>query len=448
MRRRAAPLLIAAPFAVLVLAFFLFFELHRSERDTGWSLAAYRDPFLAAREFLQHVGLPAQTLEGLPADTVFSTAGTVYVSQPNQVLTSVQVQRLLRWIEAGGHLVLVADAHDNHERLLEHFDLEIGHTASGCGCKAPDSPADPNVAKGAPHLQPDADDAQEAAPEPTVADQLREYNEELRRAYAGDADGGAPDPDTARADPGTLTRLTFDGVDGEMRIDLGTEAELLHPSLRAPEDAESVEMPSQPPLYYAGSDTGIHFMQFATGDGLVSVIAGQNPFTNATIGEFDHAFLLWTLTGGEGEALFLHGARSPALWRLAWKHFPELLITGALLLGAALWRRAPRFGPILETRDSGRRGIDEHLRACANYLWQQGAGDALVAPLRKTTEERARHRFANFAALQRAEKIALLSRHCTLPESLIESALYGAVPATPAQFLQHVKTLKTLGEDL
>ncbi len=440
-------LVIAAPLVALLLAFFLLFELHSEEEDIGWSLDAWLNPYLAARQFLQGVGIEAETLEGLPVDAEFASAGTVVISQPDQVLTSSQLDRLMHWVESGGHLIVIAHAHEEPNPILEHFELEIRHDDEDCGCSA--DTGDPNSP--AADTQANSETESDVATGKTLAQELREYNERLRRAQAGLEDEESREEEEQEIDPGDLTQLMFEGIDEQMQADLGTHGQLFHPSLGEPAEEtgeEPVEAWAWTPLYYTGSDHGIHFMQFEVGDGLATVMVGQDVFANFSIGDFDHAFLLWTLASGEGRTLFLHGASSPALWRLAWQHYPQVVVAGLLLFGCGLWRRAPRFGPIGETRQSGRRDIDEHLRGCANYLWQEGAGEALVTPLRETSEEKARLLFAEFRELERSAKVKLLSQHSGLGEEQIDTALYGAAPDTTSALLEQVQTLKTLGEKL
>ncbi|MAT91156.1 MAG: hypothetical protein CME59_00995 [Halioglobus sp.] len=462
MNSRVILLLFVVPLLLLTLAFFLLFEPVHSEEDMGWSLQAWRNPLLAAQQFLQRTGVAAQTEEGLALDQAFPAGGAVYVSRAGQVLTAGQAGRLIDWMRDGGHLILVANAHEQDNPLLQAFDLEVYH--SGCGCAVDDDEhpdEEPHAGEGDQATAPVGEDhggGEEHAEETeedekqTLSELLREYNAELQQHTEPE---GEDAPAEAQTDPALLTHLSFEDVDYTLRVALDTDTDLSHPALydeEEPEQEREGEVAERSwayePVYHAGTQYGVHYMQFEVEQGLLTVLAGASPFTNGHIGEHDHAYLLWLLTVHYERALLLYGAESPGLMRLLLQRFPHILISLLLLLGAVLWAAGRRFGPVIEPAALQRRGMHEHLHSSGNYHWQHGQVNTLLQPLIDQVRERASRIDPDFASRERAGQLRLLSRCSQLPEDEIDEALHAAPPHHPGTFTQRVQLLKQLGDSL
>src|SRR5207249_8444518 len=105
------------------------------------------------------------------------------------------------------------------------------------------------------------------------------------------------------------------------------------------------------------------------GSGGVSAISDLEFITNGMIGELDHAKLLWRLVTVDrrpaGVWLVLSEA-SPSiavlLLRGAWMPIVALIL--ALL--AWVWRKAVRFGPVLQPPPAGSRSLLEHVEAAGS----------------------------------------------------------------------------------
>ncbi|TGD75821.1 DUF4350 domain-containing protein [Mangrovimicrobium sediminis] len=459
MSNRGLILLIALPAVFFLFAFLALFEAKRVENDTGWTIEAYINPHLAARQFLERLGAQVATRDSLPLDAALPAGGTVYLSQPGQVLTSAQAARLTRWMRDGGHLVLRVNAGEQDNPLLDDFGVIVEGTY--CGCEVEDE------ASGATGEE--TGESAESTEEPTsLSEALRQYNEEIRAQLDGEAP--AEDDSTAQeeVDPhaGHLSELTFEGVEETLTIDLGQATQLFHPALAeeweehleeeweedfpdsAYDDYAAPDEAVPQPVYYAGSEQGVNFMQFEVGDGLLSLLAGADPFANGRIGDYDHAYLLWLLSDGNGETLLFHGAHAPSLWQLLWRHFPEAAVAALVLFVASLWAAGRRFGPVVEPPVIELRGIAEHLRASGDYQWQHGAAQALLQPLEAAVMERAQRLFPHLDQLPAQQQLDLLAQHSALPEAAIRDALYGEPPQTPGAFTERARFLQQLGEAL
>jgi hypothetical protein len=80
----------------------------RTERiDRGFTGEARRNPYLAAEHFLRRMGVAAHTLDGPRAlDTLPSTDALVLIPTERSTLGPERSRSLLRWVQAGGHLVV------------------------------------------------------------------------------------------------------------------------------------------------------------------------------------------------------------------------------------------------------------------------------------------------------------------------------------------------------
>jgi len=455
MRNRALLWLLVVALLLPLAAFIRLVEFYPEEQDLGWTLRAWLNPLLAAEQFLTRVGEPVRSAGRLSMNEAFPPGGTVYLSNVTQVLTERQGERILRWIEDGGHLIVIAQVVHDDNYLLDHLSVEVEHP--DCGCEAEHEASGEEGGEGArengeQHSDTVAENADSeegsAEEEPlTLSESLRQYNAELREMLASEGEF------REEQDPAALTRLAFEDVEGELIADFGTRVVLDHPSLYEWREEDLQEGETVPdwhyePLYVAGSESGQHFMQFAIEEGLLSVIAGDSPFVNGSIGDHDHAYLLWLLTAGSSETLLLYGMEYPDLASVIWDNWPETVISALLLLAALLWFHGRRFGPVLEAPGFSRRGIDEHLRSSGQYHWRYRQTAALLDPLIADIGERAARLYPQFATQSRARRLAILADASELSAETIAEALYGDVPRNTTDFTRRVRTLQQLRETL
>lgn len=103
--------------------------VQRSEEVyTGFGEAAARNPFYAAERLLTRLGRAARGVRRL-ADLPQTLAAddTLLVAVPTYVLSAAESQRLLDWVEPGGHLI-VSVRHEyapeqGHDHLLNRFSV-------------------------------------------------------------------------------------------------------------------------------------------------------------------------------------------------------------------------------------------------------------------------------------------------------------------------------------
>ena len=179
---------------------------------------------------------------------------------------------------------------------------------------------------------------------------------------------------------------------------------------------------------------GSGLISYARGRGLVTVASSlrfaRNPGWDdyvsrmvkrptVSIGEHDHAALLWSilsLTSGREASLApryeLHLFFRPeplSFLGFLREHAMAALIACALLLALWVWSIVPRFGPIAPDAPPGRRRLLDHLRASGRYYWAKGLRSRLVVAARDAALRKVVRAQPDFATASQAERIARLS---------------------------------------
>ncbi|HEU4352855.1 MAG TPA: DUF4350 domain-containing protein [Burkholderiales bacterium] len=177
----------------------------------------------------------------------------------------------------------------------------------------------------------------------------------------------------------------------------------------------TVAMLSGMKLVASGADVrlraGEQLVSFARGGGMVSVAATLEFARNRSIGDHDHAEMLWRLlelTPGRELVVYWSPMRL-SLWGFLTENAAPALAAAALLLALWLWSIGPRFGPVAPDAPPGRRRLLDHLRASGRYYWNQGLRSRLVAAARDAALRRIARAQPDFAAAPEAERITRLA---------------------------------------
>ena len=127
---------------------------------------------------------------------------------------------------------------------------------------------------------------------------------------------------------------------------------------------------------------------------------------------------------GLGTVHLVYAAQMPSLWRTVllrgWMVWAPLL----LALAAWLWMRMQRFGPPVPAPAAERRSLLEHVRASGEHLYRYGRGVMLYAAVRQAFLARLRRRDAVAAALSGEPQVAAIAERTGLPADRIRTALH------------------------
>jgi hypothetical protein len=206
-----------------------------------------------------------------------------------------------------------------------------------------------------------------------------------------------------------------------------------------------LEDPANKAQSWANSSNATHLMQLKYGQGLITVVTDADLWTNAAIGRYDNAWLLWYLNQNTDVTMVLRSARD-SLATLLWRHYPQALASLALLLLLGVWHLGVRHGPILPTPAAARRQLREHLRATAAFVLRNAGQDRLLRALQQDIMRRARRRHPGFERLAVADQWQVLSRLTRQPTAAIGQALRPPLKQRlgAAEFSRQVAHLQTL----
>jgi len=359
---------------------------------------AQANPYLAAEQFLRKQGLHVQRADGLDILQDLPSAGqTLLLLGDRNRMTPKQAERVLAWAAKGGHLLFVA------ERL---WDEKAGKSGD---------------------LLLDSLGIQQYESEELDEETASEDEQPAESEPQSDTPA-APDKDNAYPE---LTQLYLENEEAPAYFNFDTEFHLYDAQNRA--------------HAWANSDAATHLLQLYHGDGLISVVSDSWIWQNQSIDEYDNAWLLWYMTQ-DSQVTLLYRADRDDLLSLLVEHFPQALVTLALLLAFGLWHLGMRQGPLLLPASRNRRQLQEHLRGSADFLLRHNGQHSLLQGLQQDIQRRARHRHPGFERLAVAEQWQVLSRLTRQPSSVISQAMRPLPKQrlAAADFTRQVANLQTL----
>jgi hypothetical protein len=365
--------------------FFANHEQRSREIVDGMSPLAKRNPLLAAERFLNRIGLDAESISGRDRLlTPPAAPGLLLVYRLGVSLPSEREQVLLAWVRQGGHLLITPQeawddaAQSSGNNLLDALGVhprfvnpQPNDDKLNDGTQPADQPADGRNL------------ASREKPAPVLFD-LPVTGERIGVAFSD-------------------RRLLFDS---QGRADWTVETE-----------------------------DGAHLLQYRLGQGRITVIGDLEIFTNAAIGEQDHALLLARLVGGQRRAWLLYSSDMPPLPQLLWRLAPGLVISLASLGLLLVWSLTRRSGPVITPGQAARRNLMEHLAAVGRYLWRTDQAAVTFGQSQAALEQAWHHRHPVLATLEQGERCQWIAQHAGLSPQAVERALYGGYQGEQA-FIQ------------
>jgi len=387
-------------------------EFFEDSEESGWSIDAMRNPYLAAQQFMTRSEIEVTDVESLARVDELSSVGTLFFSDANQVQSPRQLEQVMDWLEVGGNVIYTANsiAYED-DLLLAEFEVTVDWADYEAGKESDDRP---------------------------LSETMREYNRQLEQ--------GKSREEIARSladDDVALTRITFGDDIGQLEVDFDNAKILLQPYIA---DSET-DVDGHRPFSWSVSDYGVHMMQFEVGSGLLTIISDPQVWTSYQIDSFDHAYLLWLLSSEEGNFAILRSVVRDSIWVLMQRNAGELLIAAGLLILAWIWHLGFRFGRLLPRDLSRTRALGEHFSSVAHYLWHRRFGDYLVAPLRQRVLRRASLLLAEFSRADQQQQYQLLAERCELNPAAIAQA-FDEHDFNEASFVKTVRLLKRIEQSL
>lgn len=398
--KRYLPWLTSIPVLLLVGACFSQYERVSVEEKTGFRGRAAYDRYFAAELLFDELGLPLDrpaSWEDLPpVDQAVFLPLYSFASR-------VPADRLLAWVDGGGHLI-VAGTLGLEGKLLtedEEEDAEEWEEQEETEEESPKAPRDTLL-------------------EP-LGLELRTY----------DSAHGA--------------RSDEDGEPWSLEMDRGLHRVRIGQRVRSTKDLGSAYLA---PVPEGEDDQNYSLVRVAHGDGWVTVLSDASFLTNTNIGDADHAAFAWDVVAPPqkvptGLAIFVRGTYPPwyeLLGRYGWM----ALLSGAVALALFLWSRGSRFGPMGSAVAPERRSLLEHVGASGRFLWHNRLGEVLLQSSRAHVLREAMRQDPMLTRLPENQRIRHLAAKAEISGGQLAAAMKNKTVEDPAEFLRVVKTLEAV----
>ncbi|MDH3636081.1 MAG: DUF4350 domain-containing protein [Gammaproteobacteria bacterium] len=391
--------------------FYWSIEFYEETEESGWSIDALRNPYLAAQKFMARTGIEVTDVDSLTRLDELSGLGTLFFSDANQVQTPRQLAQVMDWLEQGGNVIYTADmVSDDDDMLLREFSIEVDWRKF---------------------------DSEDESEEKTLSETLRDYNRQIEAGKSREEIAQSLNDEEV-----STTWVQFSDDIGEVEVAFDDAKILLHPYIS---DTESVIEPR--PFSWSYSEYGVHMMQFEVGNGLLTIISDPGIWTSYRIDQYDHAYLLWLLSSDEGNFAILRSVLRDSIWTLMRQNASEVLIAAGLLILIWIWRTGYRFGRLVPRNRSNSRALGEHFSSISHYLWHRRQGRYLVEPLRTRVLRRASLTLGEFGHADQARQFELIAQRCDLNPEAIARAFTSA-DFSESSFVQTVRLLKHIEQSL
>ncbi|HLA70019.1 MAG TPA: DUF4350 domain-containing protein [Steroidobacteraceae bacterium] len=333
------------------IALFVWMAMHMSFKEVAVPTAlkgeAIRNPFYAAVKFSEALGAEAawERVFTVPAED-----SVIVLSSWNWTLSRTRRERIERWVESGGRLVVDASLIGD----LAGFERWSGIGALKASGKSQDE-------------EEEVEDSGDDPPALLESFMSREC--------------------TALTEDGTRRELKVCGVNPTQSL---TSARKIQWALR---DDEKIEA-----------------LRTQVGRGSVTVL-NATPFRRRDFFLGDHPTLFVSVTQlHRGDAILLFTEEDHAsLLTLVWRFGAPVVLLLIAAIALALWRATARFGPPTAPAETARRSLAEQIRGTGQFALRFGGGRSLHAAQVRALRDAVIRHLPAFDRMSSEERIAALA---------------------------------------
>lgn len=206
----------------------------------------------------------------------------------------------------------------------------------------------------------------------------------------------------------------------------------------------------QAPLWSAEDSYGVHALRYRLGEGRVTLLSDLKWMRNVSLGEGDHAGLLWRVvdTSSGHEVWMVHGTERPSLAALILAQATPLLVALGLCIATWLWAASRRFGPLQPPPQAGQRRLAEHLEASGRYLLRHDGLALLYASSRERLLAHVQRRHPQWRRLPNPELAARLAERARIESGAVLRVLETERPLHILQFAADLRLINRLRKAL
>ena len=411
--------IIKALLAVCLMGFIVWIGMHAQFKNTQVPMPltgeAARNPFYGAVRFSEALGAEASW------ERVFSMPrndAVIVLSSWNWTLSRPRRERIERWVEDGGRLLVddsLIGGFEEFQLWSGVNELEIDREGSARKDKGKNkSTFHEKDANEEPEEQPERDNAP---------------SERQRKPDRED------DSFIGQLIPKECDALVEDGGRRQFQV-CG-----LNPTRSL--------VSSRKILWALRDGQKIHALRTAVGRGSVTVVNaapfryraflnGDHPLLFATMAQLHHGDLVLFLTEEN------HASLSSLMWRFG---APAVLLLLACVV-LALWRAGPRFGPPAARAVNARRSLAEQIRGTGQFALRFGGGQALHAAAARALRDAASRKFPGYDRLPSEARVALLAKASGMNADDLGPMLNRSGARSPHELRQAIAVLETARRSL
>lgn len=375
------------------------FERATEEIDIGFKGEARSNSLYASRLFLKAMGIPAKKIELYALDNLPAVDTVLVINTHRTTLSKARIDKILKWVEQGGHLLTVAAPdyleEDGYKDALQH---KLG------------------VSIARAYYLTNADKQSNEKNKHNGKDEQSTQNKQ-----------GEEDDDQ----PSTVS-VTLAGLDKTYTVAMNS----FYPIQSNIKQEERVQVLNRTFL-----------LNRPYGGGLVSLISDLELAENNWIEEYDHAEFFWQLIhrhhASPRNVWLLNSDDMPPLWQWLWQYASAFIIT--LLLLSLLWffGIAQRFGPLIPQPVLDRRRILEHIQASGYFFWRHDQ-QQLIQSSRESVQQKFATLFPAWHQLNQQEQLKYASEYSKLSTDELQRLLYEEKPLSADGFTLLIQQLEKL----
>lgn len=166
----------------------------------------------------------------------------------------------------------------------------------------------------------------------------------------------------------------------------------------------------KPVVWGVRNAQGLQAARVNIGKGSVALFNGA-PFGNLALLKGEHGLLFVGATQlhHDDNVYFLMDEQGTPLLKLVWLYGAPAVVLALLLVAAALWRNGMRFGPLASVPDAARRSLSEQISGTGKFILHFNGGKVLHAATLRALNEAARRHIAHYERLGSADRVAALA---------------------------------------
>ena len=354
--------------ALAAYGFFTFYERYEEEVNTGWSIEAIQNPYLAAEQFLNENN--KQTATDIEFDSLsdMTTSATLFIPYADTAVPSAtKIDEVLTWAEAGGHLILGASDETEYSSNTIFDQLGVFLTTEEI----------------------DSDIYLDNNQQQTLSRQLEEINEKGLQA---------------------LETLDDNWVGDSVSIAI-TNNEEIEVTLPLWKRFGIYEDHALNIVTISENEWGIYFLQIQYGSGLITLLPDSELWESYEIGYLDNAYFLLTLVDNEHFMILARG-QMPSLMNLLNTYAVELMVSSLAWLVFWLWFSAVRRGRLVPLEPVGSRALSDYVVAMSEFFLAGGRQYLLMEAVKQDVFDQLIKKDRHFLDHSKQMQAELIVEYC------------------------------------